>query len=266
MLINNPIPFNSSLVTRGSCASVSNFSGNLLFYTNTRSGIGNPSGLVWNSNHELMVNGDSITGSGWYNEMLIVNFPENDSLHYLVSIGVTFPEGIVYSIIDMHQDGGLGSVVQKNIPLLGGLMVDCVTAIKHGNGRDWWIMVRPSPVGRAVWLIRHLLELEIEDIYDEEHRYAQIENDIDGSSYFSNSNLKFANPASKVLRSVSEIELLNANIELYNSFGQMVLKVFVNHSNKEIDISHLTNGLYMYKLKTARGKQYSGKVIIANDF
>jgi hypothetical protein len=73
-VINNPIPFNSSLVTRGSCASVSNFSGNLLFYTNTRSGIGNPSGLVWNSNHELMVNGDSITGSGWYNEMVYCQF------------------------------------------------------------------------------------------------------------------------------------------------------------------------------------------------
>jgi hypothetical protein len=125
---------------------------------------------------------------------------------------------------------------------------------------------KPLDGGRAVWLIRHLLELEIEDVYDDEHRYAQIENESNLSPYISNSNLKFANPASSLLKNTSEIEILNSDLELYNSFGQLVLKVFVNHSNIDIDISHLSNGLYMYKLKTERGKQYSGKVIIANDF
>ncbi|MBK6643466.1 MAG: hypothetical protein IPG39_20675 [Bacteroidetes bacterium] len=41
-----------------------------------------------------------------------------------------------------------GSVTQKNVQLLNFLMVDCILAIKHGNGRDWWLMVRPSPVGQ----------------------------------------------------------------------------------------------------------------------
>ncbi|MBK9423418.1 MAG: hypothetical protein IPN54_04670 [Bacteroidetes bacterium] len=54
----------------------------------------------------------------------------------------------MYSIIDMKGDGGLGSVTQKNVQLLNFLMVDCILAIKHGNGRDWWLMVRPSPVGQ----------------------------------------------------------------------------------------------------------------------
>jgi hypothetical protein len=29
-------------------------------------------------------------------------------------------------------------------------MVDCILAIKHGNGRDWWLLVKPSPVGQPV--------------------------------------------------------------------------------------------------------------------
>jgi hypothetical protein len=157
-LINTPITFASSLVTRGSCGSISNNDGELLFYCSTRSGWpGDYSGFVWNKNHNLMLSGDSIAGDSWYHEMTIIPQISVDSSYFLFSIGVTMPFGLMYSVIDIRLDGGLGSVVQKNIPLLGGLMVDCVTAIKHGNGRDWWIIVRPSPVGQPVnnntWLL-----------------------------------------------------------------------------------------------------------------
>ncbi|OQA06880.1 MAG: hypothetical protein BWY67_01855 [Bacteroidetes bacterium ADurb.Bin397] len=159
-LINTPITFASSLVTRGSCGSISNTDGELLFYCSTRSGWpGAYSGFVWNKNHSLMLSGDSIAGDGWYHEMVIIPQVSVDSSYFLFSIGVTMPFGLMYSVIDIRLDGGLGSVVQKNIPLLGGLMVDCVTAIKHGNGRDWWIMVRPSPVGQPVYNNTWLLYL-----------------------------------------------------------------------------------------------------------
>jgi hypothetical protein len=34
------------------------------------------------------------------------------------------------------------SVIQKNISLQSFPMVDCLTAVKHGNGRDWWLIFR----------------------------------------------------------------------------------------------------------------------------
>ncbi|MBK9422819.1 MAG: T9SS type A sorting domain-containing protein [Bacteroidetes bacterium] len=140
-----PVPGISSLDTRGTCISISDNNGDLLFYGNTRAGIGNPSGLLWNKVNQLMTNGDSIAGSGWYHELVIAPKPADDSLYYVFSIGVTYSIGLLYSIIDMKGDNGLGAVIQKNIPLLGNIrMVDCLTAIKHGNGRDWWVIGRES--------------------------------------------------------------------------------------------------------------------------
>ncbi|MBL0339585.1 MAG: T9SS type A sorting domain-containing protein [Bacteroidetes bacterium] len=146
----NPVPISTSLVTRGSCVSIADTSGELLFYANTRSGAGGViTGLVWNKNHLLLNNGDSISGGGWYQEMVIVPMPDCDSLYYLFSIGVTMPNGLKFSVINMKSNGGLGTVIQKNVSLVSGTKyVDCINAVKHGNGRDWWIIVRPSPVGQ----------------------------------------------------------------------------------------------------------------------
>ncbi|MBK8414468.1 MAG: hypothetical protein IPL22_08150 [Bacteroidetes bacterium] len=45
----------------------------------------------------------------------------------------------------MRGDNGLGEVTQKNISLLNNIrLVDCLTAIKHGNGRDWWVIAKLS--------------------------------------------------------------------------------------------------------------------------
>jgi len=143
-----PVPSVSSVVSRGSCVSIADTNGNLLFYAHTRSGAGGIiTGLIYNSNNQLLMDGDSIAGGGWYQEMVIVPNPADDSSYYLFSVGVTMQFGLMYSIIDMRGDGGLGAVTQKNVQLLNFLMVDCILAIKHGNGRDWWLLVRPSPVG-----------------------------------------------------------------------------------------------------------------------
>lgn len=77
--LNNPIPIITGMDSRGSCCSVSDTSGNLLFYASTRAGMVGKSGLVWSNNNSVMMNGDSIVGQGWYNEMIIVPFPQSDS-------------------------------------------------------------------------------------------------------------------------------------------------------------------------------------------
>ncbi|MBK7967711.1 MAG: hypothetical protein IPK08_01650 [Bacteroidetes bacterium] len=144
-----PSSSTSSIVSRGSCVSLSDSNGDLLFYAHTRAGVsGITTGLIFNSTHQLLLDGDSIAGGGWYQEMVIIPNPADDSSFYPFSVGVTDQFGLMYSIIDMKGDGGLGSVTQKNVQLLNFLMVDCILAIKHGNGRDWWLMVRPSPVGQ----------------------------------------------------------------------------------------------------------------------
>jgi hypothetical protein len=141
-----PVSSASSVVSRGSCVSISDTSGDLLFYTFTRAGIAGNSGRVFNKNNLLMTNGDSILGQGWYQEMVIVPDPAADSVFYLFSIGVTNSSapGLYYSKVSFSNSSLNGIVTQKNIQLQSFNMVDCINAVKHGNGRDWWVIFRKS--------------------------------------------------------------------------------------------------------------------------
>jgi len=133
------------LDTRGSCVSVCNENGQLLFSAETRAGFGSYTTLVFDSQHNIMPNGDTIMGTGWYNELVIIPSPLNDSTYYLFSLGVTTFYGLYYSIVDMKLNGGLGDVTIKNVQLQSYPMIDCLNAVKHGNGRDWWVIFRQDP-------------------------------------------------------------------------------------------------------------------------
>ncbi|MBK7391225.1 MAG: hypothetical protein IPI23_19795 [Bacteroidetes bacterium] len=142
--LNNPVPISTGLRTRGSCASIADTTGNLLFYANDRANFpGDYSTVIYNRWNNLMINGDSIVGEGWYNEIVIFPFPDNDSLYYLFSISTALgPGGLYYSIINMKADSGNGDVISKNNQLSPLSMTDCLNAVKHGNGRDWWVLAR----------------------------------------------------------------------------------------------------------------------------
>ena len=137
---NPPHTFTSQCKTRGSATSVSDTSGNLILYTaETPWGTYLRRTRVFNSQGSIIQNGDSIIGVGWYNEHVLLPAPGFPNLFYLFSVGVTNDYGMYYTIIDMSLNGGFGAVVQKNVQLLPYQMDDGVQAIKHGNGRDWWI-------------------------------------------------------------------------------------------------------------------------------
>lgn len=142
----NPVPFHSATVSRGSCASISNSDGDLLFYMAPDSNAlftGYTKNVqIYNIAGQIMNGGDSLIGLAWYNELVILPNPASDSLFYAFSIGVTTNYGLYFHQIDLSLNSGLGEVVNKNIQLLDSQMVDCLTAVKHGNGRDWWILAR----------------------------------------------------------------------------------------------------------------------------
>ncbi|MBK9046243.1 MAG: hypothetical protein IPL74_05925 [Bacteroidetes bacterium] len=88
----SPVIFTNSVLSRGTAVSISDATGTLQLYAMTDAQeAGIISGIVFNKNHEMMLNGDSLAGSGWYHEMVILPDPAEDSLFYLFSIGVSFP-------------------------------------------------------------------------------------------------------------------------------------------------------------------------------
>lgn len=142
----NPVPIRSEVKNRGSCTSICDTSGRLLFYAATHSGLVGNTTSIWSFNNTLIQNGDSIVGQGWWNELSIAPSPLNNNTFYLISIGVTTSgsTGFYFSLIDMNLNGGLGAVVQKNVQLQSFKIDDEVSLIKHGNGRDWWIFFRKN--------------------------------------------------------------------------------------------------------------------------
>jgi len=129
--------------------------GDILFYTN-----GN---LIMNQQNELMVNGDSFPinlpwewtyyGSDWGHTHIILPDFTNPNLYYYFYVDFHMylsdqdyelgKTSLYYLKIDMTKQGGLGEVVEKNIPVLqrdtlkGYAMFK---AIRHANGRDWWLL------------------------------------------------------------------------------------------------------------------------------
>jgi len=136
-------------------SSIADKNGNLLFYAAGVDDL-NTSFVgvrVWNRQHTLMLNGDSIKGHPSVTQgTMIVPFPNDENKYYLFTLGFNMDytrDVLYYSIIDMQLDNGLGGVTTKNTSLLEDSLTEKMTAVKHSNGRDWWlVVVGYNPINR----------------------------------------------------------------------------------------------------------------------
>jgi len=137
-------------------ASICDTAGNLLFYSN---------GLtVGNRNYDTLQNAVNFNpggatdnyepnGLGICQPLLILPDPGNSERYYLFhESGEYFmayntnelqPLHLSYSVIDMNLDGGLGGIVdslKNKYAIEDTLLNGGLTAVKHANGRDWWII------------------------------------------------------------------------------------------------------------------------------
>lgn len=150
----NSIGIDSNYITsvnaRGTCASISDINGDLLFYSSSPdyttyvTGSSNQYGVLFSSNGLTMQNGLNLKSSGWYNEMVILPDPGNINEFYVFTAGITSSTnpGLRYSKVDLSQNGGFGAVTQKNMMLDPMQINDGIIAVKHGNGRDWWLIYK----------------------------------------------------------------------------------------------------------------------------
>jgi gliding motility-associated-like protein len=108
--------------------------GNLLFYSN--------GGIVWNRDHQPMVNGEGLHGGTVLQSVIALPYPGRDSLYLLVTLNVKSDRpnpGLWYSVVDMRLDGGKGAVTVKN-QFLRDPRANQLTAVRHANGRDFWVL------------------------------------------------------------------------------------------------------------------------------
>ena len=124
---------NGSLTTTEGVATISDNSGNLLFYTNGVS--------VWNRNHLVMTNGTGLFGDvSSTQSAIIVQKPNQSNIYYVfTSDNDAGPDGVRYSIVDMTLSAGLGEVTSKNI-LLKTPSCEKLCAVRHCNNQDVWVL------------------------------------------------------------------------------------------------------------------------------
>ena len=137
-------------------ASISDKNGNLLFYFNGC--------YIAGADHQLIENGDSINYSSWWSSIsncnngytghqntLILPDPAKENGYYIMHKTidwVDFPTkktisalGLKTTYVDMNENNGKGKVLYKNRWIYKDtLMWGYLHAIKHANGKDWWIV------------------------------------------------------------------------------------------------------------------------------
>jgi hypothetical protein len=119
---------------------------------------------VYDSIGEFIENGKNILpqklinyigkGSGIYDQTLIL--PKKSNQYYVFAWGVSDPlfdsiqngftnwrwDILTYCIVDMNENNGKGKVISKMNYLLeyADLSASQMSAVRHANGRDWWLV------------------------------------------------------------------------------------------------------------------------------
>jgi DNA-binding beta-propeller fold protein YncE len=146
------VPEMRKMSFKGTEATICDAQGNFLMSTN---GI-----WVANANNDTMLNGGGLNpnfyANSWafgmpltYNTVFIPS-PGDTNKYYLFhhsfdqdTVGYLAYE-MLYSVIDINGDGGLGEVVSKNNVFISDSLNQGFAACKHSNGRDWWIMTQKN--------------------------------------------------------------------------------------------------------------------------
>jgi hypothetical protein len=125
---------NGQLITNEGCATISNASGQLLFYTD---GI-----TVWDKMHNVMPNGTGLLGNPSSTQSgIIVPKPNNPNIYYIFTVdSEAGAAGLNYSEVDLTLNSGNGDITAtKNIQLITP-STEKISAISHANGTDIWVV------------------------------------------------------------------------------------------------------------------------------
>ena len=131
-----------ALVSYEGCATLSDANGKLMAYSNGE--------VIWDGQHQPMPNGQS--GLGGQNSAsqaaILLPLPGDPTKAYLVCVDAIDNDlvgGMRYSIVDFSLRGGLGNVTTKGVvlptPTIGGRVTEKLAAVRHANGRDYWVVV-----------------------------------------------------------------------------------------------------------------------------
>jgi hypothetical protein len=156
--LNVQIPFESTT------ASISDASGNLLFFSNGCE--------IYNKFGEIILNGEQINpgemhdwvcSTNGYNSpkgMTFLPFPNHPNQYFIIHSGMKYTDThaltqgpLYFSILDGNENNGKGEMISKN-NILFNKEIEPFSIVRHGNGRDWWILCPEANSNKYhLWLL-----------------------------------------------------------------------------------------------------------------
>jgi len=123
---------NGALQAYDNTSTISDTSGNLLFYTN---GV-----KVWDRNHLQMPNGNNL-GSTLSSGQSAKIVPQPFSTkYYIFTVGYASGDAFRYSIVDMALNSGNGDVITKANILISGGSTEKIDAVYNPSDTSYWVM------------------------------------------------------------------------------------------------------------------------------
>ena len=214
-------------------ASICDAEGNLLFYTNGCH--------VADANHEIMPNGSGINEGEFIEvyrqdtcinypglqDVIILKDPAYESGYYLIHKRIkdkpNFPRELNFSFIDMSLNNGLGDIATKNQIIADSVdfMYNYLTAIRHSNGSNWWLLQPSQDESIYVYLINEF-GIELESIKNLDINFVN-NSSGSGTAKFSPDGTKYAmfNPYDNLVlfefdRDSGDLNLMNT-LEILNT-------------------------------------------------
>lgn len=193
------------LDTAEGCATISNSSGQLLFYTDGEK--------VWNRNHQIMPNGNDLLGnfSTTQSAVIVPNPASSTSYYIFTCTDKDHNDGVRYSVVDMNLNGGMGDVTSvKNILLLNPTC-EKLSAVKNQAGDGYWVMAHEFGNNNF-------------------HAYSVTSSGVNSNSVIS--SLGYYNPGTFAGKSGSlkfspdGTKLVNATVSLGAPFGLSTVEIF----------------------------------------
>jgi hypothetical protein len=134
-------------------ANICNEYGELIFKTNNNQVLDSNNKQIAGGNYLLdSIMADYFDGYNWSMNTLqgCIFLPKSNTSFYLFYLSVSDalwitgreqPNRLYYAIVDANADGGKGAVISKRNTLYSDTLCDGhLTAVRHGNGRDWWLV------------------------------------------------------------------------------------------------------------------------------
>ncbi len=210
-------PTRSNLYLSFSNTSMSDSVGRFLYYSNGCK--------VYNAKNQLLRNGDGINFGflrdelcrdkdyGTYNgHQSIVSMKDSyrDSLYYMYHVqydvydsvkdGRLLFGNVLRTTININRDNGKGEVIEKNKVILKDTLAnDQITAVRHANNKDWWIVVRQGrkeywdPLIDSTNVLYKILVTKDSNIIFKQNIGDSIPMQLGGNSKFTNDGKKYIN-------------------------------------------------------------------------